>query len=383
MAPRRIPLKPSSTKKEVFKFYGWDIHDPNFNKRYTHLKSTAKDVWHTILGNISPGASLENQKSSRLGPLQSTCLATAKEKLWGKLKGQAAEEILLGDGRGLIEHIVSTAQREYFASGAGKKRMRIWREEVKGTMGVKASAASNNNTTDHEIVDCEGTSGSSPYLGHSMRSGKADEDPGMRRSHASTAKHTQAAQAKQLLPQYPPGQGKASVSTQIPITRSSTGPFSLPPRKRYFVIPNPGLAPPPSLAPQAVSRKFRLPSLSRDYASSAAGDIWQPIPQTTSFPDSGGLAPDWISNWMSEVPSFDSQSHDDEVHSPRTLTTDQHLADVDDIIRVLDPVVWEDQELDDVFPTPSDVGTDIDCNIDWGLFINESAFLNDAVGFSV
>lgn len=89
---------------------------------------------------------------------------------------------------------------------------------------------------------------------------------------------------------------------------------------------------------------------------------------------------------MSEIPSFDSQSHNDDVQSPQNPTTDQHLADVDDIIRVLDPVVREDYELDDVFPAPSShAGVDIDLNVepDWSLFINESPFLNDAMGSSV
>lgn len=373
MARRKTPLKQSSTKKEVFKFYGWDIDDPDINKRYTKLKSTAKDVWHTILDNITPGASLENKKTSRLGALQPKYLALAKKKLWEKFKGQAAEEMLLRDGKGLIEHIVSAAQREYWTSGAGKKRMRIWREKVKGTMGGKASAVTNHNSADHDIVDRDGSSGFSSYSRSNRVSGKADEEPEMQGlemqgSHASPIKYTKAAQAKPLLPQYPPGQGKASLLTPKSSIDSSTADFSVSLGKRSFVIPNGGRPPPPPPAPQASSSQTPLPSFSRDHGSSTAGDVWEPVPLLASYPNSGGLAPDWILNWMSQIPSFDSQSHNDDVHSPQSTTTEQHLADVDDIIRVLDPVLVEDYDLDDVMPTLLDVGIASDFNIDWSFY---------------
>jgi len=373
MARRKTPLKQSSTKKEVFKFYSWDIDDPVFNKRYTNLKSTAKDVWHTILDNISPGASLESKKTSRLGALQPKCVALAKKKLGEKFKGQAAEDLLLGDGKGLIEHIVSAAQREYWTSGAGKKRIRIWREKVKGTMGGKASVVTNHNSADHHIVDCQGSSGSSSYLKSSTIFGKADEEPEMQGlemqgSHASPIKYTKAAQAKPLLPQYPPGQGKASLLTPKRSIDSSAADSPVSLGKRYFVIPNGGPPPPPPPAPQASSPQTHLPSMSRDHGSSTAGDVWEPVPSLASYPDSGGHAPDWISNWLSEIPSFDSHSHNDDVQSPQDPTTDQHIADVDEITRVLDPVLVEDYDLDDVLPTLLEVGIDIDFNIDWSFY---------------
>lgn len=190
----------------------------------------------------------------------------------------------------------------------------------------------------------------------------------MEGSHASPIKYTKAAQAKPLLPQYPPGQGKASLLTPKSSIDSSAVDFSIALGKRNFVIPNGGLPPPPPPAPQASSPQTHLPSMSRDHGSSTAGDVWEPAPLLASYTDSGVLAPDWILKWMSEIPSFDSHSHNDDVQSPHSPTTDQHTADVDEIIRVLDPVPCEDYDLDDVLPILLEVGIGIDFNIDWSFY---------------
>lgn len=175
----KVPLRQSATKQEVFKFYGWDIHDPDFNKRYRNLKSIAKGIWDTVLKGVFPGASIENQRTSRLGVLRPHCFALAKEKLWEKFEGQAAERMLLGDGKGLIDHVVYAAQRDYWDTNAGKMRMRVWRQKLQAIADGEASALIGHDETDREIVDCHESSTPLSYPTFSMLSSSAIEVPQM------------------------------------------------------------------------------------------------------------------------------------------------------------------------------------------------------------
>lgn len=277
--------------------------------------------------------------------LEAPVLRTCEKAVLGVFKGQAAERILLGDGRGLIDHLVCTAQPNFRTSRIRKRRMRVWRETFDATGGGKASAGIDHDEANQEAAQFDGLATSShlmfltafnsadetlqthatlnnisleatpankvpPAFSHltsSMVSGGVDEVSAMSGFDASFPR----APAELSTKSNSPLQGNAASIKQKLISDSSLIDSFVPTCKKCDTTADgdPILPPLPSPMSRGSSPASDLPSLDNRNSSLPTEDIGEPTPWARP-PDHDNESPTpfQTSALTSNVPSFDSQA---------------------------------------------------------------------------